>query len=344
MSRATAALARAYDLHGIGILVSADEAAVIDAIDLRLRDFRVGDQAVWATQVMIAYVNDRTATAWPPGRGRRVYETPHGVLDYHPESDSLYGVFGGVTLRCNASRGTVVLACDAFAGRDLYLAIHPLTTVSLMELLERRGLFSLHAACLADPHTRDAVLLAGPSGAGKSTLALALARAGMSFLSDDIVFLDRAEELPVRVLGFADAVGLTPHAAEQFPELRRLLDEPPVDGFPKRLHHIEDLFGAAPLEACQPRLIVFPEVTPGPTELDWMDPREALLRLVPDVLVTDPASTQAHLAAIAALLDRVSCYSLRSGHELTRALDLVNQQLDGSRKREFAEQPTRPRR
>ena len=51
--------------------------------------------------------------------------------------------------------------------------------------------------------------------------------------------------------------------------------------------------------------------------------REALLRLVPDVLLTQAESTRAHLAAIAELLTQVRCYTVRSGHDLERAAQLV---------------------
>ena len=54
-----------------------------------------------------------------------------------------------------------------------------------------------------------------------------------------------------------------------------------------------------------------------------LDSGDALLRLVPDVLLTDPAATQAHLRAIAALLEQVRCYTLRSGTDLERAAELV---------------------
>ncbi|MBV9919486.1 MAG: hypothetical protein JOY78_01330 [Pseudonocardia sp.] len=170
------------------------------------------------------------------------------------------------------------------------------------------------------------MLLAGPSGAGKSTLALALAQAGLRFLSDDIVFLAAQSDAggAVRVLGFADTIGLTEHAAGRFPALRAPGEGPPDTGFPKRLHRIEDLFDRPALPDCRPCALVFPEVSPEhPSAIAALDPGAAMLRLVPDVLLTDPAATHAHLRAIAALLGQVRCYTLRSGFDLERAADLV---------------------
>jgi hypothetical protein len=326
MSLAPPIVQRSYRIHGIGVNVYADEPAVIDAMDLRFRDFRGQPDA--HPQVRFEFSVDGHGpgdrAALPPGTRRPVYETPHGTLYYFPDTDSLIGSFGGVRLNCDASRGVASLHSSGFSGRELYLATHPLATVSVMELLERRGLFSLHAACLATGDGRG-VLLAGPSGAGKSTLALALARGGMSFVSDDVVFLvPDVGSGKVRVLGFADAVGLTEHTAERFSELRPLLEAPAPTGFPKRLRRIDELVGVPVLGACEPHSLIFPEVVPDrPSRIDPLDPRDALLRLVPDVLLTEPTATQAHLGAIAALLSQVSCYALGSGTDLERAAALV---------------------
>jgi hypothetical protein len=333
---------RSYELHGVRVEVQAEELAVVEAMDLRLRDFRA-DHASTA-DLRFEFVTDGAGAANPPaGTGRPVYDTPHGSLHYFPEDDALCGELGGVLLRCDAGHGTALLRATELAGRQLYFATHPLATISLMELFERRGLFSLHAACLAGPDGRG-VLLAGPSGSGKSTLALALARAGMSFLSDDVVFLaadGQSSQPRVRVLGFADTIGVPDHAVRVVVEKRDAwsrfstipapfaeiaLGASRIPGFPKRLARIEELFGTPASDKCDPAAIVFPEVVPDqPSELSPLDPGEALLRLAPDVLLTEPAATQAHLQAIGALLDQVDCYTLRSGADLDRAAELVRE-------------------
>jgi hypothetical protein len=320
----TDSVVHVYDIHGVELGVDAVDRAVIEAIDLRLRDFRSEPRS--DPELRFEFVSDGQDESAPPaGLSRPVYDTPCGSLHYFPEADAVYGQLGGVWLHCEPARGVAVFRSASFVGRELYLATHPLATISLMELLERRGLFSLHAACLSDS-TGSGVLLAGPSGSGKSTLALSLARAGMSFLADDVVFLAQVDDAAtVRVLGFADAVGLTSHLAQRFGELRESLAEAPADGFPKRLRRIEHLLGAPALRSCEPRALVFPEVALEElSELAPLDPREALLMLVPDVLLTEPSATQAHLRAIAALLDQVGCYTLRSGNDLERATALVS--------------------
>jgi hypothetical protein len=325
VSSAAAGLRACYDLHGVRIDVRAAERAVMEAIELRLRGREAGTER--PPEVELHFKRDLDGEPdWPePTTGRPVYDTPYGSLHYFADEDALCGELGGVRLLCEPGRGRARLVAAEFTGRALYFATHPLATVSLMELMERRGRFSLHAGCLVAPDGRGA-LLAGPSGAGKSTLALALARAGMGFLSDDVVFLrEDSEAGAVRALGFADAVGVSPHAAACYPELRALRDRAPADGFPKQLARIEDLFGAPAVATCEPAALVFSEVaSDGRSRIAPLDPGDAFLRLVPDVLLTDPDGTQAHLRAIAALLDQVDCFELRSG-DLDEAAGLVRE-------------------
>ena len=330
---ALARLSRSYAIHGVGVEVAAPDAAVIDAIDFRLRPFSTRDAQVAELRVEFIDAGQNDDGSW--GRaaavGRPVYDTPHGSLYYFQALDVLEGELAGVHLHCEPARGRAVVRSHAFRGRELYFATHPVATIALMELMERRGRFSLHAACLASPDG-GGVLLAGPSGAGKSTLALALARAGLGFLTDDIVFLRYPDggDGAIEALGFADAVGLGTFAADRFPELRWRMAEPPPAGFPKRLHRIEDMFGRPGVTRCEPRAIVFPAVAAGRrSEIAPLDRGDALLRLVPDVLLTEPTATQAHLGAIATLLDQVSCFTLRLGADLERAAEMVSALLSG---------------
>jgi hypothetical protein len=324
VSSSTTALRRAYSIHGIAAEVLADKPAVVDAMDLRLRGFAgaaAADHAGISFEFVVADVEPHA----PSGPARPVYDTPHGSLYYFDGADVLAGTLGGVHLRCEPAAGRALISAPSFTGHALYFATHPLATVALMVLMERHERFSLHAGCVAGPDG-SGVLLSGPSGAGKSTLALALARAGMGFISDDVVFIERAATGPgaLRALGFADTLGVSEFAASQFPELRDLALLRAADGFPKRLARIEDLFGLPPMPRCEPRAIVFPEATPElPSAVTPLDGGEAMLRLVPDVLLTHHEATQAHLATIGALLEQVRCYVIRSGSDLRRAAELV---------------------
>jgi hypothetical protein len=314
----------AYSMHGVTVEVVADDPAVAAQMDMRLRGV-AGEPDPADPPLRFEFITDRPAAA-PTAPGRPVYETPYGPLHYFADDDLLAGELDGVALRCEPGRGRAVITAPAFRAEALYHATHPLATVALMELMERRGRFALHAGCLVAA-SGEGILLAGRSGAGKSTLALALARAGMGFLSDDVVFIERPAFVPgarQRALGFADLIGLSPFAAARFPDLAAGAADPPADGFPKRLHRFEELFARQPVACCEPRVIIFPEVAPDqPSAITPLEGGEALLRLVPDVLATHAESTGAHIAAIAALLEQVRCFAVRSGSDLEHAAYLV---------------------
>jgi hypothetical protein len=321
MTITTGLRARHYDLHAVAVAAFSDDDRVLEAIDLRLLPFATNCDAEPEIEITFVTGVDEQSAA-PTGHGRPVYDTPYGTLEYFADSDALCGALAGVRMRCEAASGSAVLQSERFEGLALYLATHPLTTICLMELLERRGLFSLHAGCVAlDADT--GVLLAGPSGAGKSTLALSLVRAGFAFLGDDVVFL-RPEGDGVRVLGFADAIGLTDRITAALPSTTEALAQAPAEGFPKRLARIERLYDGPVLGECVPRALVFPSVIRE--SRSWiapLDPAEALLRVVPDVLLTDPRATKEHLAAIGALIEQVQCYEYRSGADLDRGGELL---------------------
>jgi hypothetical protein len=322
------ALSRFYRLHTLAVEVTSAEPAAAIAMDLRFRDFALGGAPSGPPDLQFAFhAGAESASAGvtlPLGPARPVYDTPFGTISYFDDADVLGGRLGDVAFRCDPGRGAVRIAAPALTGEALYLATHPLATIGLIELLERHGLHSLHAACVA-PRAGRGVLIAGASGAGKSTLALALARDGTPLLGDDIVFLrHRTGETGVEALGFADTIGVTDYAATRFEELRARLDDAPPEGFRKRLCRVEELFGTRAVPVCTPVALVFPQVVRGePSRIEPMPAGDALLRLVPDVLLTEPAATQAHLAAIAALLDQVNCYALWSGPDVERAAELV---------------------
>ena len=329
MSHAIASGPRAYDLQGIGLVVGSEAAPVTEAIDRRLQSF-AGDAPASGPRLRLDYLVRRDGepsrlAAPPDPPGRPVYDAPGGEILYDAASDTLHADLHGIRLRCNAAAGVACMESEEFAGRSLYLATHALATVCLIELLKRHSRFNLHAACLA--HDGRGVLIAGPSGAGKSTLAIALMRDGLALLADDMAYITRTRGA-VEVLAFPDALGVTEQTAERFPELRVHLAQPAPDGFPKRLVRLTTPATSEQVWRCVPDALIFPDiVTTGPSRLLDLDPGEALLRLVPDVLLTQPAAAQAHLASLAALLAQVSCHVLRAGPDIAASAGLVRSVL-----------------
>jgi len=79
----------------------------------------------------------------------------------------------------------------------------------LQLLLSAYRIYVLHASAIA--LQEQAMLLVGPSGAGKTTMSLALARAGMEFMGDDLIAVARQDgEMVVHALLFHPKIEAVP--------------------------------------------------------------------------------------------------------------------------------------
>jgi hypothetical protein len=212
---------------------------------------------------------------------------------------------------CDPRSGETSVSIMGEVDEHLWALSHPLLTLPLIEILKRRERFSLHAAGVA--LGGKGLLIPGSSGSGKSTLALALARAGFGFLGDDMLFLHRsAKEL--RALAFPEAFDLTDDTLRLFPDLVDLLATERQPGWPKRQLRAEERFGADIVWQCRPAVLVFPRVAASRrSTLVPMDPGEALLELVPNILLTEPTASQRHLDVLAELVASCVCYRLETG-------------------------------
>jgi hypothetical protein len=163
------------------------------------------------------------------------------------------------------------------------------------------------------------VLVPGTSGAGKSTMTVTLVRAGLDFLSDDTVFLHQDDD-GIVVSGFPDEIDVTEGTVSMFTELEHLARLPLAPGRDKHGFRVDRVFGVTPVEQCRPSVLVFPRVEEGPSpHLEPIPPSEALVELMPNVLVTEPVSTQAHMDMLGHLVRTVPAYRFRPGRDVDAA-------------------------
>jgi hypothetical protein len=123
---------------------------------------------------------------------------------------------------------TKVVVSTAAVANKLYLRQHFLYASPLGHIVTRYAT-PVHAGCVA--LGGRGVLLCGDSGVGKSSLSYACARAGWTFVTDDMTLLlndgdDR------EVTGDCTRVRLRPTAAELFPEINGLKVAPRAAGKP----------------------------------------------------------------------------------------------------------------
>ena len=142
-------------------------------------------------------------------------------------------------------------------------------------------LLTLHAAALQ----RDGrpLLLTGPSGAGKTTLSLALARAGWSFGSDEIVLLGRNQDLRALPLPPCVKASSFPLIESWFPELRSALEH-------ERYGHIVKYLPirSMPLSGMRGSVVFLRFDPRGPNEVQPLDRFGALERLLAQCVFVPP--------------------------------------------------------
>lgn len=302
-----------YSFHGLSLGVSAPD-EVRRAFHARFASLpQDGDGP---PDILFEVQNDPLER---PERARTVYEPPAGEVVYDDGRDLLYLRQGSVSALCEPAAGRVRFSASSAEGEDLWFLSHPLLSVPMMELLKRRGLFGMHAAGAS--LDGRALVLAGTSGSGKSTLSVALARAGFGFLGDDTLFLDLRREV-LRVLAFPDEIDLTEESVSFFPDVASRLAPPPAGWRKRQLRADPDRI----VWESEPAVLVFPRVSGRPrSELRPVDSGEALLELAPNVLLTEPASSQAHLDAVAGLARASRCYRLETGTDLEEAVRLLRE-------------------
>jgi hypothetical protein len=177
----------------------------------------------------------------------------------------------------------------------------------------------LHAAAVES--SGAALVVSGAEGSGKSTLAAALVRAGLAYVTDEIVAID---ETTGAVLPYAKPIVLEPGSWPLFEEL----GPPHVSGndagqwlvAPHRLGPV-----AAPAVSSVPRVLVFPSFEPeAACEAEPIARAAAVIALCGQSFNFRARSPGA-LEVVARVVGRCSCFTLRYGDardaaQLARAL------------------------
>jgi hypothetical protein len=253
----------------------------------------------------------------PSGQARPFYRLESGDASYFAAEDQIYLCCDDrVRVLCDPGSGSAWFSVLEPEIENLWLASHLLLTICLIEILKRRGLYSLHAGGFSA--NGKCLLIPGTSGVGKSTLTVASLRAKFDYMSDDMVFLvDRPDGF--RVLAFPEAVDVSDQTAAFFPELNFLLHSPKRRGWRKRQIHPTQVYGAKVAPEARPAAVLIPRISDAQTSVvTRMDPDEALLELVPNVLLTEAKSCRAHLDVLSRLVKSTPCYRLETGRDFDR--------------------------
>jgi hypothetical protein len=308
-------LTQTYGFHGLNLRVSSSE-AIATCLDARFELLPSSGECAETIVFDFETASNSQGHRFgkPPGRAKPFYQLERGDASYFEAEDQLYLCYEDrVRVLCDPSAGYARLSVLKPEIDNLWLASHLLFTICLVEMVKRRGLYSLHAGGFSA--NGKCLLIPGTSGAGKSTLTVASLRAKFDYMSDDMVFLtERADG--VRVLAFPEEVDVSDSTAGFFPELSFLLGSPQRSGWRKRQIHPAKLYGAKVATEARPAAVVIPRIAKAETSvITRMDADEALLELVPNVLLTEAKSCGAHLDALSELVKYTPCYRLETGRD-----------------------------
>jgi hypothetical protein len=316
-----------YSFHGLSIAVGADRSEIIAALQARLRHLLPAVEGPFDLNFTFrSTTEEQNWTARPSGEARSIYDMLDGEVLYFAQTDQLFIHYGNrIRILCSPTLGEVRVSLLDSGEESLWRLAHLLFTLPFVELLKRRGRYSLHAAglCLGD----RGLFLPGTSGSGKSTLTLALLRAGFDYMTDDLLFLSR-NQMGLEVQAFPEDTDVTDKTVSFFPELKHLFS--PSQAPARRKHQVwpAEHYPIRNVRTCSPALLVFPQVShSGKTVLEAMDRQEAFLELIPNVLLTEAQSSQVHLDVLAELIRRSNCYRLEAGRDFDEIADRLRMLL-----------------
>jgi len=197
----------------------------------------------------------------------------------------------------------------------------------------RRGPYTyVHASAVS----RDGagILFSGPSGSGKSTLAYACARAGFSFVTDDVAYLKRSQGA-LTAWGRPWRLRMTQSGLGLFPELAGLRR----DAGPAEAVLELDLDGLLPgrcLPACDPVAVFFLSRTAGDSRYQSVDEAGAMRLISRDMVYELPEALARHRRHWRELVRR-GAYLLSCGPDLASLVALLHDFVD---KRQQGRLPT----
>jgi hypothetical protein len=306
---------QSYGFHGLNLSVTSS-AGIANCLDARFQMLPSNGKCdeIISFEFETVANTQRHRFGKPPGRAKTFYELEGGDASYFEAEDQLYLCYEDrARVLCNPGLGSAFFSVVEPESDNLWIASHLLFTICLVEILKRRGLYSLHAGGLSA--NGKCILIPGTSGAGKSTLTVASLRAKFDYMSDDMVFLiDRPEGF--RVLAFPEEVDVSDQTAGFFPELSFLLGIPKRCGWRKRQIHPIQVYGAKVAPEARPAAVVIPRIAETETSaITRMEADEALLEMVPNVLLTESRSCKAHLEVLRELVTSTPCYRLETGRD-----------------------------
>jgi hypothetical protein len=185
----------------------------------------------------------------------------------------------------------------------------------------------IHGAVVAK--NGEGVLLAGRGGTGKSTAALTCVEAGFDYLGDDYIGLEMSADGSFRGHSLYSATWLMSDHLMRFPRLIPYAIFPERPERDKTLVLLSQVFPQQLLRSATICALVLPRITANPTaQIRPASKAEALFALAPTSILLRPRAGAATLNKLACLAERVPCYWLDLGRNLSETHVRLAQVMD----------------
>jgi len=320
-----------YGIHGASLAVRTDHPALRSFIRDQLSTFARDDSN--ASPVLDCFL-----TADDPGCQPEL-SVPAGLEPRLTEDGSSYYISGNRSFFATED-GAVGMA--DFQRQRMVLHLQPeyldghrgcaqsgMFRLLLLDLLRTSGIVPLHAGAVALDD--EGILVTAFSGGGKSTFTIALTRAGLKFLGDDVVLL-RREGTQIAALLLPNPIQLSLQSISFFPELAPL-GVRPLNNRGKLSFSVQEAYPDRSIERCVPRLLLFPRLIHQPaSHLERLSPMEALCRLLPQSLwEAESVHGRQHWDLLGQLVEQCTPYEIALGTDLDAAAELAIRTLQEGR-------------
>jgi len=271
-------LRQSYSIFGLGLLITADDIALLDYVNRIIGSFAVESTVDTPYSLDISFGGTEPSKITVPLHTRG--ELPNGLrMDcYSNKNFRMFHIPGMVCTNIDLVRGSarIIVGPD----KTWCLDIGGLIPV-LNEFQAQNDMYMIHGALLAveDREDSPAILISGVSGAGKSTTAMALAHTPMTLLADDACFIGHSAGNIPAIWPLPRPCKASPNTLELLPWLKDVPGRPAPVG-DEIIFSLRDLNGNRPPRRVRPTLAIFLESRNQSRHLfSRIEPIDALARL-----------------------------------------------------------------
>jgi len=243
---------RTYSISGVSVKVECEDPALAEEVRGAMDDFfyrRSGLAASGFPQIAVIFKNYHPSFKVPES-ALEFASSP--TLDILKNEDFYYLKREDAVCQLDLSKSIGTVYTRAPFWKKTAKSRQEFLMLSLLWLLQRHGLYALHANGLSKDNA--GILLVGCSGSGKSTSSLSLIRQGWNYLSDDVVLLRESPD-GIESIAFQKGHSFDPDLINHYPELDPYV-KPSING-QKRFLDITSVYPDGFIYSSFPKVLIF---------------------------------------------------------------------------------------